>query len=172
MELKLISASLIALILAVALSGRGVVSSDVSSNSNGVFTFTVYGYTVNGDLTGASVSHGGMVQMSMTIDQTVPIPNGTVHITGNGVWNGVTDLQTLNGEITNVQGSVHACVLSTCQDADFTGNGTWAGTMTWSKDTGSQGSGTFQGALNFSGPQVNQTGPVPISGNWTAPFAI
>jgi len=173
MELKILSASLVALILAVALSGHGVVSSDISTgNSSGVFTFTVYGYTVNGDLTDASVSHGGNVQMLMTIDQTVPITNGTVQITGSGAWNGMTDLQTLNGDISNVQGSVHACVLSVCQNADFTGNGTWSGTMTWSQATGSQASGTFQGALTFSGPQVNQTAPVPVSGNWTASFAI
>jgi hypothetical protein len=169
LELKLISASLIALILAVALSGRAVVS---SNNSSGVFTFTVYGYMVTGDLTDTSISHGGIVQMLMTIDQTIPIPNGTVHITGNGAWSGITDLQTLSGEITNVQGSVYACVLLACQNADFTGNGTWVGTMTWSKAAGSQGSGTFQGALIFSGSQVNQTGPVPVSGNWTASFAI
>jgi hypothetical protein len=169
LELKLISFSLIALILAVALSGHVVVGSD---NSSGVFTFTVYGYTVTGDLTDASVTHGGIVQMLMTMDQTIPITNGTVHITGNGAWSGMTDFQTLNGEISNVQGSVQACVLLACQNAAFTGNGTWVGTMTWSKATGSQGSGTFQGALTFSGPQVNQTGPVPVSGNWTSSFAI
>lgn len=173
MELKVLSASLIVLILAVALSSHGVASSNInSSNGSGVFTFTVYGYTVNGDLTGASVGHGGTVQMLMTIDQTVAIPNGTIRITGNGAWNGMTDLQTLNGEINNVQGSLHACINSVCQDADFTGDGTWAGTMTWSQENGSQGSGTFQGALTFSGAQINQTGSVPISGNWTAPFAI
>jgi hypothetical protein len=169
LELKLISASLIALALMVALSGNGVVSSGAGS---GAFTFTVYGYTVTGDLTGASVTHGGIVQMLMTIDQMIPIANGTVHITGNGVWSGMTNLQNLNGEINNVQGSVQACVLQTCQNAAFTGSGTWAGTIAWSQTTGSQASGTFQGALNFSGPQVNQTGPVPVSGNWTASFAI
>jgi len=153
----------------VALSGNGVVSNGTGS---GAFTFTVYGYMVTGVLTGASVTHGGIVQMLMTIDQTIPIANGTVHITGNGAWSGTTDLQNLNGQINNVQGSVQACVLQTCQNAAFTGGGTWSGTMVWSQTAGSQASGTFQGTLNFSGSQVNQTGPIPVSGNWTASFAV
>ena len=166
-RLAVVSASLIILILVIAVSGNPV-SSDPQ---NGAFAFSVEGYTITGSLTGASIGHGGLVQMLMTIDQTIPITNGTVHITGNGVWSGITNYQSLSGQITNVQGTVQACVLSVCQNADFTGNGTWGGTMTWSKTAGSQGSGTFQGSLVFTGSQLNQTGPVPISGNWTASFA-
>jgi putative copper export protein len=168
LQSRLLSASLIVVTLAVLLSGNVVTSSQVGS---GVVTFTVYGYTVNGVLTGAAVGHGGGVQMLMAIDQAISIPNGTVHVAGNGVWSGTTNLQTLNGEISNVQGSVQACLNQTCQTANFSGDGTWAGSLTWSKSAGAQGTGTYEGALTFTGSQINQTGPVPISGNWTASFA-
>jgi hypothetical protein len=166
-KLAIISASLIALTLVVAMSGN-VVSSDPQT---GGFTFVLQGYTVSGDLAGAGIGHGGLVQMLMTIDQTIPITNGTVQVTGNGVWSGVTNFQTLSGQITNVQGTVQACVLSVCQNADFTGSGTWSGMITGSTIAGSQGEGTFQGSLVLTGSQINQTGPAPISGNWTATFA-
>jgi hypothetical protein len=165
-KIAIISASLIALILVVAMSGN-TVSSDPQ---NGGFTFIVDGYTVSGVLTGAGIGHGGLMQMLMTIDQTIPITNGTVHVTGNGVWSGATNFQTLSGQITNVQGTVQICLNSVCQNPDFTGSGTWSGMITGSTTAGSQGEGTFQGTLVFSGSQINQTGPVPISGNWTASF--
>jgi len=169
LKLKLISVPLIVLTLALAFTGRTVASNQIGS---GVVTFSVYGYSVNGELTDASVTHGGGVQMLMSIDQSISILNGTVQITGNGLWSGTTNLQTLSGDIGNVQGTLQACLLTTCRSATFTGSGTWAGTMTWSKVTGSQGSGTYQGTLTFAGSQINQTGPVPISGNWTASFAV
>jgi hypothetical protein len=159
--------TLIALILALALSGN-VVS---SAPQSGAFTFTFDGYGVTGALTDASVGHGGLVQMIMTIDQTVSVSNGTVQVTGNGVWSGMTNFQTLSGAITNVQGTVQACELSVCQGTDFTGSGTWSGTMTWSNTAGSQGSGSFQGSLVFSSSQIDRAETVPISGNWTASFA-
>ena len=169
LKLKLISASLIVVILAIALSVRTVASNQITS---GAFSFSLYGYTVNGQLTDASVGHGGGVQMQMSIDQTITVPNGTVHITGSGVWGGITDLQTLSGDVSNVQGNVQACLLTSCTTATFTGSGTWSGTITWSQSTGAKGSGTYQGTLTFTGSQVNQTSPVPISGNWTASFPV
>jgi len=165
-KLMIAAASLIALILVVAMSGN-TVSSDPQS---GGFTFMVEGYTISGTLTGAGIGHGGLVQMDMTIDQTIPITNGTVHITGNGVWNGETDFQTISGQITSVQGTVQACLQSVCQNADFTGSGSWSGSILGNTNAGTQGAGTFQGSLTFTGSQINQTGPVPISGNWTALF--
>lgn len=164
---KLLSASLLVLVMVVFVSGAIAVSSETKSGS---FTFTVYGYSVTGRLTGATIAHGGSVEMLMSIDQSIPTTYGVVHITGNGVWSGETDFQAFNGAIGNVIGVVQACALFTCQNVDFTGAGTWTGTMTWSNSAGSQGSGIFQGTLNFTGQQINQTGPVPISGNWTANF--
>jgi len=164
---KLISASMLALIIVASLSSIVVVSSDPQ---NGTFTFSVEGYTVTGDLTDAAIGHGGSVQMLMSIDQMITTSYGTVHITGNGAWSGETDFQTFNGVIGNVAGTVQACAIFACQNADFNGNGTWTGTMIWSSTAGSQGSGTFEGTLLFTGGQINGTASVPVSGNWTATF--
>jgi hypothetical protein len=164
---KLISASILMLISLFFLSGVVVAS---SASGTGSFTFTVDGYTVSGDLTGAAVGHGGPVQMLMSIDQTITTSYGTVQITGAGIWSGETDFRSINGVIENVTGTAQACAVFYCQNVDFTGNGTWVGTMSWSNAAGAQGSGTFEGSLNLTGQQVNQTGPVPISGNWTAAF--
>lgn len=164
---KLISASLLLLISLFSLPGVVAVS---SASGSGSFTFTVDGYTVTGDLTGAAIGHGGPVQMLMSIDQTISTSYGTVQVSGGGVWIGETDFHAINGVIENVTGTVQACAVFYCQNADFTGNGTWGGTMAWSNTAGSQGSGTFDGTLSFTGQQINQTGPVPISGNWAAAF--
>ena len=167
MDSKLIPATLLLLTVFASLWGIAVVGGDSRSGS---FSFRVDGYTVTGDLTNAAVEHGGAVQMLMSIDQTVTTSYGVVHITGNGVWSGQTNFQAVNGAIGNVAGTVQACAVFYCQNADFTGAGTWMGTLIWSSDAGSQGSGSFQGALTFSGQGVNETGAVPISGNWTATF--
>ena len=164
---KLLSASLLVLVMMVFLSGAIVVSSETKSGS---FTFTVYGNAVTGDLTGATIAHGGSVQMLMSIDQSISTSYGVVHITGTGVWSGETDFQAFNGAIGNVVATVQACALFTCQNGDFTGTGSWTGTMIWSSTAGSQGSGTFQGTLDFTGQQTSQAGSVPIAGNWTANF--
>jgi hypothetical protein len=164
---KLISASILMLISLVFLSGVVVVG---SASGSGSFTFTVDGYTVTGDLTGAAIGHGGPVQMLMSIDQTISTSYGTVQVTGDGIWSGETDFHAINGVIENVTGTVQACAVFYCQSVDFTGNGTWGGTMAWSNIAGSQASGTFEGTLNFTGQEINQTGPVPISGSWTAAF--
>ena len=166
---KLIPVSMLALILAVSLLGAVVVSSDPQ---NGTFSFGVEGYTVTGDLTDAVIGHGGSVQMLMSIDQVITTSYGSVHITGSGVWSGETDFQTFNGVIGNVAGTVQACAVFACQNADFTGNGTWTGTMIWSRTAGSQGSGTFEGSLIFTGAQINGTASAPVSGNWTASFGL
>jgi hypothetical protein len=149
------------------LSAAPMVSSDATSGS---FTFMVDGYRVTGELTNAVITHGGQVQMQMSIDQSYSTSYGVVHITGSGVWSGETDFQTLNGAIGNVVGTVQACAVFYCQNGDYTGSGSWQGGMTWSSDAGTQGSGTFGGTLTFTGQQINQTGPVPVSGNWTAVF--
>ena len=164
---KLVSASLLLLVSLLFLSGVVAVSSDSGSGS---FTFTVDGYVVTGVLTGAAIGHGGPVQMLMSIDQTISTSYGTVHVTGNGIWSGETDFNSINGVIENVAGTAQACAVLYCQSADFTGNGTWGGSLAWNSAAGLQGSGTFEGTLSFTGQQTNQTRSVQVSGNWTASF--
>lgn len=166
MNSKLISASALLLLPLVSLCGVSVVGGEPA---NGSFTFTLSGYTVTGELTDATIGHGGAVQMLMTIDQAVSTSSGPAHVTGSGVWSGETNFQEVNGEIGDLAGSVPVCAGSYCQAAGFTGSGTWSGTISWSGGAGSQGSGTFEVTLNVSG-SLTRNGPVPISGNWTATF--
>ena len=138
----------------------------VHADSNGYFTVTANGPPITGQLTN-SVIHQSTVTMTMVIDQNLPTKIGTVHIVGNGLWNGSVNNSTLTGTIGNVQGSAQACFLIIfCQTADFTGTGTWTGTL---NDVAS-GSGTFQGTLTFTGSPFAPSGPVPISGTWETSF--
>ena len=156
----------VAVLLFTVILGATVVT---GHSTNGSFTFTVAGYTVSGNLSSATVAHGGAVQMLMTIDQNVPTSYGTVHVTGSGVWSGQTDFQTVSGAIGNLAGTIQACFLFSCQNGDFTGTGTWSGTLSPASSGESQGSGTFQGTINISGLST-QNGPATISGNWTSTF--
>jgi hypothetical protein len=143
------------------------ISSSISATGNaasGSFTITMQGYSVTGtlsDLTG----HQSDVKLLMSIDETVPISMGTVHIVGSGIWTGTTADTTITGSIDQVTGKVHACVMLFCQDANFTGSGTWIGNVEVLASGLPEGSGTFQGTLNFQSP--NPPTEVPISGNWT-----
>jgi len=167
--LRLIAVVLIAATILLSVSGGTIVIGDGTA---GTFTFTVQGYTVTGTLTNGIVTHGN-VQLQMSIDQSLTTSYGTLQITGTGVWDGRTDFQTFSGTIDNVQGTIQACALLACQNIDFTGTGTWTGTMAaWNSTAGSVGSGTFQGTLNFTGAEITQTGPEAVSGTWSAPFEI
>lgn len=162
----------VTLILAIVLLSTANTALTAGDSATGTFAFTLYGYTITGDLTNGIITHEGDVQMQMSIDQTVSTSMGTVHITGNGVWNGNTNFAVLDGFIGNVKGTVNACALFVCRNANFTGSGSWTGILTWSRAAGSQGSGTFQGTLNLSGANITQTRSLPVSGNWTATFEI
>ena len=151
----------------VALSGQATVG---GSPANGSFTFTVSGYTVTGELTDATIEHGGAVQMLMSIDQSIPTSYGTAKVTASGVWSGETNFQQINGAIGNLSGTIQVCAIFYCQNADFTGTGTWQGSLSWSSSSGSEGSGIFGATLSVSGSQITGNGPVPVSGNWTAYF--
>jgi len=162
-----ISVAILVLIPLISMSGVAVVG---GGSASGSFTFTVNGYTLTGSLTNARIEHGGAVQMLMSIDQTISTSYGEAHVTASGVWSGETNFRNVNGAIGNLAGTIQVCAIFYCQNADFTGSGTWAGILSWNNSAGSQGSGTFEGTLNLSGLQMTQNGPVPISGNWTATF--
>jgi hypothetical protein len=137
----------------------------VHADQNGHFTVTAQGPPITGQLTN-SVIHQSTVTMTMVIDQGLPTKMGTVHIVGNGLWTGIMNNSTLTGTIGDVQGSAQACFLIFCQTADFTGTGTWTGTL----NDAASGSGTFQGTLTFTGSPFAPSGPVPISGTWETSF--
>jgi hypothetical protein len=143
------------------------ISSSISATGNaavGSFTITMQGYTVTGTLTDLT-GHQSDVKLLMSIDQTVPTSMGTVHIAASGIWTGTTTDTMITGSIDQVTGKVHACVMLFCQDANFTGSGTWAGSVEALPSGLPEGSGTFQGTLNFQSP--NPPTEVSVSGNWT-----
>jgi hypothetical protein len=135
----------------------------------GTFTFTLEGYTVQGQLANAMIHRGNIVTASMVVDDTLQTSMGGVPITGTGDWNGTVNGATLSGTVANVSGTVRACIfLFFCGQADYVGNGTWTGTI-----TGSQGSGTFRGTITFTRSSFSQipiNHPIPISGSWDSSF--
>jgi hypothetical protein len=135
------------------------------ADQNGHFTVSASGLPITGDLTNELI-HDGSVTMTMVINQYVPTRLGPVHVTGDGIWTGTQSNSTLSGTIENVKGDAQACFLIFCQEATFTGTGTWTGTL---NDAGS-GSGSLQGTLTFNGSPLAPSGPVPISGTWEATF--
>jgi hypothetical protein len=136
--------------------------------ATGNFTTSIEGYAVTGSLTDVT-GHQSGVKLLMSIDQAFSTTAGSVHILGNGVWNGEVTDSIIVGSIDNVNGSVHACVQFVCQDTTFTGSGNWTGTVTVSSGS-PKGSGTFQATLNF--PNFNAASTVPVSGNWTSALNI
>ena len=143
------------------------ISSSISATGNaatGSFTITIQGYSITGTLTDLT-GHQSDVKLLMSIDQTISISMGTVHIVGSGIWTGTLTDTMITGSIDQVTGKVHACALLSCQDANFTGSGTWAGNVEALPSGLPEGSGTFQATLNFQSP--NPPTEVPVSGNWT-----
>ena len=165
---KLVSVLTLGIILLFILSGVA----DTANARIGSFTFSYDKYSVTGDLTNAIITHEGAIQLQMSIDQTISTSIAPVHIIANGVWVGKTDFVVLNGSIENVKGTVRACLLTLCQGGNFTGTGSWTGTLVWSRSFGSQGVGTFKGNLNVTGSTPSLTGQVPVSGNWSAVLPI
>lgn len=134
------------------------------SLATGSFTITIQGYVITGELFDVT-GHQSGVKLLMSINQTFSIPGGTAHIVGTGVWIGATTDSIIIGSIDGVNGSIHACVLIACQDAIFTGSGNWNGTVTAVSSGLLQGSGTFEGSLNFT--SLKPPSEAPVSGNWT-----
>jgi hypothetical protein len=133
--------------------------------ATGSFTISVAGYTVTGTLTDVT-GHQAGVKLLMSINDSLSTATGSVHIVGNGVWNGEVTGSIIMGSIDDVNGSVHACAVFACEDVSFTGGGNWTGTVVLSSGS-PQGSGTFQGTLNFSNLK-----PSAVSGNWTSTLNI
>jgi hypothetical protein len=137
----------------------------------GSFSFTLNGYTVQGQLINAIIHPDNSVALTMNINGNLQTPVGSVPITGNGEWTGKADGTILSGTIKNVQGTVRICLpLSSCGNANYVGQGTWNGNL-----SGQQGTGKFQGTITFTSspvPQVPVNQPTPVSGTWNSNFQL
>ena len=137
----------------------------------GSFSFTLNGYTVQGQLINAIIHPDNSVALTMNINGNLQTPVGSVPITGSGEWTGKADGTLLSGTIQNVQGTVRICLpLSSCGNANYVGQGTWNGNL-----SGQQGTGKFQGTITFTSspvPQVPVNQPTPVSGTWSSNFQL
>jgi hypothetical protein len=137
----------------------------------GSFTFTLNGYTIQGQLGNAIIHNDNSVTLTMSVSGNIQTSIVGVPISGSGEWYGTANATSLWGTIQNVHGNARVCILFFfCGDANYNGQGTWVGTL-----SGSQGTGTFQGTITFTSspvPQIPVNQPIPISGTWTSNFQL
>lgn len=140
----------------------------VTAVSNGTFTVNIGGYSIIGQLTDARIQANKTASALISVDQTVPASFGSAHVVGSGKLVGIVSGTAVHGTVEGFSGNVQVCfMLFFCQSSNFVGTGTWSGTL----QSGTQGSGTFQGTITFdkSMPSVGKQGQV--SGSWNVDFA-
>ncbi len=138
--------------------------------SQGSLQLSVQGYgTVHGELDNAAIQPNGTVSMLMTVNDQLLTSHGTFPMTISGLWVGTLNGSSVSGQIQDVAGVVHICIVM-CQDADFGAVGTWSGLV-----NGSVGAGDFAGAVTFTNSPVSQIPvgqPIPVTGTWTTAFEL
>lgn len=140
-----------------------------AQSGNGLFSFVLNGYTVQGQLVNAIIHPDNSVTLNMNIRGNMQTSIGSIPISGYGEWYGIANANLLSGTIQNVNGIVRICILIFfCGNANYVGQGTWNGNL-----SGEEGTGTFQGTITFTSspvPQVPVNQPIPVSGIWSASF--
>lgn len=159
----LYSATLVLILLAFP------ASTNAQAAGAGSFSFTLNGYTVQGELVNAVIHSDESVTLNMNVNGNLQTSVGLIPITGAGDWYGKANGTILSGTIQNVEGAVRICfLLFFCGNANYVGQGTWNGNF-----YGQEGMGTFQGSITFTSspvPQIPINQPIPISGTWGSSF--
>lgn len=147
-----------------------LMSPAAAASGTGTVTIQIQGYgTVHGQLQNALIQADNSVAMSMLMNDQLQTSQGSFPLQSTGVWNGVLSDSTLSGTIHDVQGKIHVCLIFSCNDVDFTGQGNWTGQL----QTGSLGSGNLTGTITVTNspyPQIPQGQTIPIYGAWAADF--
>ncbi|MGD0688597.1 MAG: hypothetical protein ABSA50_02400 [Candidatus Bathyarchaeia archaeon] len=142
-----------------------------TGSGTGSVIVQIQGYgTVHGQLQNALIQSNNNVTMSMVVNDQLQTPQGSFPLQATGDWNGALNNSTLSGTIDNVQGKIHVCVISSCNDVDFSGHGTWTGQL----QTASSGSGNYTGTITITNsqyPQIPLGQTIPIYGSWASNFA-
>jgi len=142
-----------------------------TGSGTGSVMVQIQGYgTVQGQLQNALIQSSNSVTMSMVVNDQLQTSQGSYPLQATGDWNGTLNNSTLSGTINNVQGKIHVCVFSSCNDVDFSGQGTWTGQL----QTTSSGSGNFTGTITITNSpylQIPLGQKIPILGSWAANFA-
>lgn len=140
-----------------------------SGSGNGLFSFTLSGYTVQGQLVNAIIHRDNSVTLNMNVNDKLRTSVGSVPMTGNGDWYGRVNGTVLSGTIQHVAGRLNICVfIFFCGDADYVGQGAWNGNL-----SGQDATGTFQGTITFTSSPFSQipvNQPIALSGVWSATF--
>jgi len=165
--LRLVALTILLIIL-VCVSPAPVTGSGTGSV---IVQIQIQGYgAIHGQLQNALITSNNNVTMSMVVNDQLQTPQGTFPIQATGDWNGALNNSSLSGTINNVQGKIHVCLIFSCNDVDFSGQGTWMGQL----QTTSSGSGNYTGTITITNspyPQIQQGQKIPIYGSWTSSFA-
>jgi hypothetical protein len=157
-------------IFTVALMTLALMSPAAAASGTGTVTIQIQGYgTVQGQLENAVIQADNSVAMSMLVNDQLQTSQGSFPLQATGEWSGNMSNSTLSGTIHDVQGKIHVCVIFSCNDVDFAGNGNWTGQL----QNGSAGSGSFTGTMTVTNspyPQIPQGQAIPIYGSWAADF--
>lgn len=160
------------LILAIVLIMLTQISpTSVAASGTGTTTIQIQGYgTIHGQLQNAAIQANNSVAMSMSVNDQLQTQQGSFPLQATGEWSGVLTNSTLSGTIHDVQGKIVVCVIFSCNDVEFSGDGNWTGQL----QASSAGNGTFTGTITVTNspyPQIPQGQTIPIFGAWSANFA-
>jgi hypothetical protein len=137
----------------------------------GSLQLSVQGYgTVHGQLHNAIVQSNNNISMSMFVTDHLQTSQGSFPVTATGTWTGVLTGISFSGSIQDIVGKISICILFSCNDANFVGQGQWIGSL-----DGNSATGSFTGTLTFTNspvPQIPVNQPLPVSGSWTADFQL
>jgi hypothetical protein len=142
-----------------------------ASLGTGFVLFQIPGYgTIRGQLENATIRESNTIAMTMIVNDQIQTAQGSFPIQATGNWDGVRDGSAISGTIRNVSGKIHICIIFSCNDADFQGQGDWSGQLDNSMDA----NGNFTLAIAFTSspyPQIPAGQSIPTQGSWTASFA-
>jgi hypothetical protein len=158
-------------IIAIILVFLGQTSTQVHGSGTGSVLLQIQGYgTLHGQLQDAIIQTNDSIAMRMTIDDQIQTTQGSFPVQATGAWYGVRNGPSISGTIRDVVGKIAICIILSCNDAEFLGQGNWAGSL----DASSNGSGNFTGTIAFTKSPYAQipTGQsIPAYGSWIASFS-
>ena len=142
-----------------------------TSTGTGSLLLQIPGYgTIHGQLENATIHESNAIAMTMTVNDQIQTAQGSFPIQATGNWDGVRNGSAVSGAIRNVSGKIHICIIFSCNDADFVGQGNWTGQL----DTSMTANGNLTVAITFTSspyPQIQAGHSIPTEGSWTASFA-
>jgi hypothetical protein len=157
--------------IALIIAPASTIPTVAAVNGAGSLQLSLASYgTVQGQLQNAIIYPNNTILMTMNVNDRLQTSLGTIPITATGTWTGVRSDSAVSGSIGNVAGKAQICIIFSCNDANYAGQGQWSGSI-----NATQANGIFQGTITFTNSPVSQIPvgqPISISGTWTADFMI